>query len=215
MGNVIRIPKEWKMTVTSVTNQSFKMTFKHHVENGLKPNEHQHEHLLKSIWRMHSRHYSFQIQLQLADSFLKTTTCCRIQAPRAPSLQQWTGFATLPTGRKYAKTTARKVLLGEFVVGTAGGVDDLVRCNGSRVNDGKAAPLSFTPSTFTDRHQRRTKPKMRRWRLITTGSSDGPRHRDLPASSYGQFAGLRPYTGRIISATIVSSVASTVRRRWV
>ena len=34
-------------------------------------------------------------------------------------------------------------------VGTTGGVDDLVRCVGSRVNYGKAAPLSFTPSTLT------------------------------------------------------------------
>ena len=53
------------------------------------------------------------------------------------------------SGRKCAKTTARKVLLGEFAVGTAGGVDDLARYIGSRVNDGKAAPLSFTPSTLT------------------------------------------------------------------
>ena len=103
------------------------------------------EHLFKSNWRMHSRQYSFQLQLKLADSFLKTTTCCRIQAPRAPSLEPRTGFCNTSN----RAPTARKVLLGEFIVVTAGSVDDLVRCNGSRVNDGKDAPLSFTPSTLT------------------------------------------------------------------
>ena len=106
------------------------------------------EHLLKSIiWRMHSRTNSFQIQLQFTDSFLKQRHAAEFKHRALLLFNNGLDFATPPTRRKYAKTTARKVLLGEFVVATAGCVDDLARCVRSRVNDGKAAPLSFTPST--------------------------------------------------------------------